>query len=249
MHFLVYLCLLWFCEVFGQAPTVPFNLINTFNHDSTSFTEGFLWHEDLIYESAGMYGQSKLFKYNLTSGQILKQKPVAAQFFAEGLSVVISSNGKPTLYQLTWREDVVFHYDLETFDLINSFTNTEQEGWGLTNNGTHLVMSTGSPYLYFINPTTFQVVGSVLVKDGTRSIRNINELEYINGEIWANIWLTNKVARINPNTGVVIAWLDCTSLKPHNRGNEMNGIAYDNVNDRIFITGKNWPSIFEIKLQ
>jgi len=221
---------------------VQFQVVNAFPHDRTSFTEGLLYHEGYFYESAGLYGQSSLRKVNVSSGAVLQHMAVDNRYFAEGLAL-----HNDVLYQLEWKAQVVFKYDRNTFQPLERETNPELEGWGLTSNGTSLIMSTGSSRIYFLDPVSFTVVRTIDVKDGTNPVRNLNELEYIKGEIWANVWLTNKIVRINPDTGVIKSAIDCTSIKPvGNSVQEFNGIAYDSDNDRIFVTGKKWPTIFEI---
>jgi len=237
MKSLLFLFAILFSVGWG-APTVPFEVVNRYPHDTGSFTEGLLYYNGVIYESAGLYGQSSLRKVNLTSGEVLQRIDVPPSFFAEGLVLFHDA-----LFQMTWKENVVFKYDRETFELLNTFSNP-YDGWGLTTDGTSLIMSTGSSHIYFVDPTDFTVKNSITVTNSGSPVRNLNELEYINGEIWANVWLTNKIVRIDPTTGNVNSVLDFTSIKT--RGAEFNGIAFDSVNQRIFVTGKYWPTLFEI---
>jgi len=226
----------------GTAPLLGYKVINTYPHDIHAFTEGLFFYDDFMYESTGLYGGSSLRKVNVTTGTPVKQISINKTYFAEGCTIFDNQ-----IFQLTWREDVVFQYNWETFAVTETFTNPETEGWGLTQNGTHLIMSTGSSYLYFLDPYDFEVLGNVSVVNGNRGVSNLNELEYINGEVWANVWMTNKIVKINPWTGLVTGIIDFTNIKPR-RGQEFNGIAYDSVNNRTFVTGKNWPSLFEVEV-
>lgn len=171
----------------------------------------------------------------------MQSQSIGSQYFGEGLTLFNNH-----LYQLTWKENVAFQYDLASLQLIQTFSNPH-EGWGLTNNGTHILMSTGSANIYFVDPETFTVVNIIRVLNGGNPVTYLNELEFINGKIWANIWLTKRVAIINPNNGNVDAIVDFSSIRPPS-GNEMNGIAYDAEGDRIFVTGKNWPTMYHIEL-
>jgi glutamine cyclotransferase len=167
------------------------------------------------------------------------------QDFGEGIAIVNN-----TIIQLTWQSHIGFIYDKTTFALLGNFS-YPTEGWGLTFDGTHLIMSDGSNNLYFLDPTTFQRTGQIQVHDGNTTVVNINELEYINGDVYANIWQTNTIAIINPETGQVKAWIDLTGLPCENTSNPgavLNGIAYDQKNDRLFVTGKDWPSLYQINL-
>jgi len=248
------------------SPSVPWRLVGTYSHDSTSFTEGILIHDGFIYESAGLYRKSRIFRDNLvemdsTDPTPRISLPLADKYFAEGLSLFVQPDGNVSLFQLTWKEKAVFKYQLNEgqiqpsslFSLQDTFNNPATEGWGLTTNGSHLIMSTGASELLIMDPVDFKVVGSVQVRDGTSTVININELEYIPtlNEVWANIWLTNKVIRIDLETGNVLSYLDCSSLKRSQprSAQEMNGIAYDHNSDMILLTGKNWNAIYHIQLE
>ncbi len=174
---------------------------------------------------------------------VQKQFSLPSQYFAEGLTVV---NG--SLVQLTWQENIGFIYDKETFGLLGNFS-YDTEGWGLTYNGSELIMSDGSSNLYFLNPITFQKVGELSVHDGNTSVANINELEYVNGDVFANIWLQQKIAIINPQTGTVKGWIDLTGIfQSSNLDDVLNGIAYDSATGRLFVTGKDWPNLYQITI-
>jgi len=218
--------------------------VTTYPHDRTSFIEGFFYYDGYFYESSGLYGDSSVRRVNISDGAVLQSRDVDSQYFGEGLALFGNY-----LYQLEWRARIVFVYDRDTLTPIRNFQNPASEGWGLTTDGTHLIMSVGTSRIYFLDPVSFTVVRYIDVKDGSNLVRNLNELEYINGEIWANVWLTNKIVRINPDTGVIKSIIDCTSLKPSNGySQEFNGIAYDSENNRIWVTGKKWPTIFEIRV-
>jgi glutaminyl-peptide cyclotransferase len=223
-----------------------FRIINTYPHDRTAFTEGLIYSDGFLYESTGLYGQSTLRKVDLTTGRVLQSSSLASQYFGEGLTL-----WQDSLIQLTWQTHLGFVYARDTFKLMSSFTYTT-EGWGLTNDGSRLIMSDGTSTMHFLDPATFQVNGSIQVKDKGIPVVNINELEYVNGKIYANIWMTDKIAIINPATGDVESWIDLTGLLPPFANpvavDVLNGIAYDSVGKRLFVTGKLWPLLFEIEL-
>jgi len=205
-----------------------------------------IFDKGALYESTGGLGASYLRRVDLQTGNVLQQYQLPSEYFGEGLTVV---NGR--LIQLTWLNHIGFVYDEDTFALLGNFTYTT-EGWGLTYNGSDLVMSDGSSTLYFLDPTTYQTVGQVTVKDGNTPITNLNELEYVNGDIYANVWHTQKIAIINPQTGQVKGWLDLTSIYQPDLSSSpdavLNGIAYDQQTGHLFVTGKDWPNLYEIKV-
>ena len=218
-----------------------YKIVNTYPHDTSAYTEGLVFSNNSLYESTGE--QSSLRHVNLTSGEVLREFRLPSEYFGEGLTLV---DGK--LLQLTWQNGIGFIYDVETFDLLGNFSITTQ-GWGLTYDGSNLIMSDGTSKLYFLNPATYEVVGQVSVKDGNNSVTNINELEYINGDVYANIWMTQKIAIINPQTGQVKGWIDLTGIYQAPGYDEvLNGIAYDKQADRLFVTGKYWPNLYEVKI-
>jgi glutamine cyclotransferase len=198
-----------------------------------------------LYESSGLYGRSALYKKDLKSGKTLQEIRLGPRFFGEGCAAV---GGK--IYQLTWKEQTGFVYDLNTFREIGQFT-YKGEGWGLTTDGRHLIMSNGSAALTVLDPVSFRVLKTIDVRDGDRPINALNELEYIKGEIWANVFMQDVIVRISPKTGKVLGWLDMNPLYKHLDGyrdlDVLNGIAYDAKTDRIFVTGKLWPAVFEMK--
>ncbi len=240
----------------GVAEAVPvagYQVVNVFNHDRDAFTQGLFFHDGHLFESTGQYGESTLRKVELTTGKVLKRHAVPKEFFAEGTTLL---NGK--IYQLTWQEGTAFVYDLD-FKLLKEFRYAG-EGWGLTSDGRQLIMSDGTHVIRFIDPETFETMKTVTVKDEKgRVIPKLNELEYINGEIWANIWHSetlgkpNHIARIDPQTGKLNGWVNLQGISPEDVArdpeNTLNGIAYDPVGNRIFVTGKQWQRLFEIRLK
>ena len=216
-------------------------------HDPASFTQGLLYADGVLYESAGLYGQSTLRKLEIESGAVLLEEHLDAQYFAEGLTLL---DGK--LYQLTWKENKGFIYDPQDFRQLGTFTYST-EGWGLTTDGSSLILSDGSANLYFIDPKTMQTSRTLLVSLDGAPLERLNELEFIRGEIYANIWYKDLIVRINPESGEVIGMIDCSILREGQDAplpkDVLNGIAYDAQGDRLFITGKNWPWIYEVSLE
>jgi len=231
----------------ARVPTYSYEVINTYPHDPGAFTQGLVFHQGLLYESTGLNGSSSLRRVELETGKVLKIVPISAQFFAEGLALF---NGR--LYQLTWQNQQGFVYDLDSFNLLGGFRYAG-EGWGLTHNGRSLIMSDGTSQIRFTNPDTFEIQRTITVQDNGREITQLNELEYVKGEIYANIWQTDRVARVDPNSGRVTAWINLSGLlSPEDRArgaDVLNGIAYDEASDRLFVTGKFWPKLFEIRLK
>lgn len=231
----------------GQARQVSYEVVNSYPHDPTSFTQGLLWHNGGFCESTGQYGQSKLRRLEFPSGKVLKETSLSPELFGEGLALVDSR-----LVQLTWKSHRGFVYDLNSFRLLQEFT-YDTEGWGLTYDGKNLILSDGSSDLFYLDPETFKPVKKLAVKMNGRPIRELNELEFIDGEIWANVWQTDLILRIDPSTGQVTSFLELQGiLAPSDKtGSEdvLNGIAYDAEHKRIFVTGKLWPRIFEIKIK
>jgi glutamine cyclotransferase len=228
------------------APVQSYKIIATFPHDTTSFTQGLVFASDgQLYESTGLEGESTLRRVDIATGRTVQKVDVPRPYFAEGLAMVGDE-----LLQLTWRHKLGFVYDRTTFKQKRTFSyNTE--GWGIAYDGTsRLVMSDGSDALTFLDPKTFAVTKTLRVQDAGRPVGNLNELEWIEGEIWANVWMTDRIARISPNTGDVNASIDLSSLFPRTQrtppADELNGIAYDKATRRIYITGKKWPRLYQI---
>lgn len=227
-------------------PTYSYQIINQYPHDPAAFTQGLLWHDGYLYEATGLYGESSLRRVSLEEGQVVQRVPLADEFFGEGLVL-----WQEQLIQITWREQTAVRFDLETFAEVGRFSYSG-EGWGITHDGRRLIMSDGSHTLTFRNPETFAELGQLPVLAGNTAVVRLNELEYIDGEIWANIWQTDRIARIDPATGQVTAWVDLTGLRPADSQTDpdavLNGIAYDAANGRLFVTGKRWPTLYEIQL-
>jgi glutamine cyclotransferase len=229
-----------------KAPISSIKVINIYPHDSKAFTQGLLYYNGYLYESTGLNGKSTLRKIDIKSGKILQEFKLNQKYFAEGIT--ISAN---KIYQLTWQNNIVFVYDLLSFKLLNNFS-YPGEGWGITTVEKNLFKSNGTAVIDCIDPEHFTVVRKINVHDGKTAISNLNELEFIRGEIWANIFMENIIARISPLTGEVLGWVDLSplyDLLPVNcRVDVLNGIAYDQDNNRIFVTGKFWPKTFEVKV-
>ncbi len=237
----------------GPVPVDTYEVVKSYKHDPDAFTQGLVIHNGVFYESDGEYGESNVRKVEIDTGKVLQKQDLAEDYFAEGLTIL---NDK--IYQITWRENTAFQYDLN-LKLIKEFR-YPGDGWGLTNDGTNLIMSDGTQVIYFVNPETFEKIRTIVVKDETgRPITKLNELEYVKGEIWANIWHSeeigkpNYIARISPQDGRLLGWIDLQGISPddvkRDTENVLNGIAYDAASDRLFVTGKNWKSIFEIKVK
>jgi glutaminyl-peptide cyclotransferase len=250
----IFLCLLLasifiFVAAFS-AETKPiaygYRIIHTYPHDPKAFTQGLIYLDGYLYESTGLQGQSTLRKVDLLTGKVLQRYGLAPDIFGEGLT-----NWKNTLVQLTWKKQIGFVYDRATFHLLHTFHYTG-EGWGLTQDGVHIIMSDGSSSLRFWDPQTFQEVKRIVVADGGVEVHDLNELEYIHGQIYANVWQTDLIAIISPRNGHVTAWIDLGGLRPASvQGNSdavLNGIAFDAARNRLFVTGKLWPKLFEIQL-
>jgi glutamine cyclotransferase len=230
----------------ASVPVYKFKILNIYPHDQNAFTQGLFFEEGFLYEGTGLNGQSALRKINLKTGDILKIHKLPQEFFGEG---IVLYNDK--IIQLTWKSHVGFVYDKNSFKLLGTFF-YPTEGWGITYDGKQLIMSDGTANLYFLNPETLKVTRRIEVRDQNIPVTKLNELEYVRGEIFANVWLTNRIARIDPQSGRVTGWIDLKGLSPFkDSDNEMkalNGIAYDANNNRLFVTGKLWPNIYEIKL-
>ncbi len=230
----------------ASTPVESVEVLNSWPHDPGAFTQGLVFHEGRLLESTGLYGQSTLRQVELETGQVLLSVPVSAEYFAEGLTLF---GGQ--LLQLTWQAERGFVYRLEDFTRTGEFT-YRGEGWGLTHDGARLILSDGTSRLRFLDPATFAVVGTLDVSDARGPVQRLNELEWVRGQIWANIWQTDRIARIDPASGHVISYLDLTGLLSTADQQEqgvdvLNGIAFDPVADRIFVTGKLCPRLFEIR--
>jgi glutamine cyclotransferase len=238
----------------GRAQQVPrsapasygYRVVASYHHDSNAFTQGLVYRDGVLYESTGLEGRSSLRKVELATGRVLQQRQVAPAYFAEGLT-----DWRGRLIQLTWQSNVAFVYDLATFAPVATFS-YEGEGWGLTHDRTRLIMSDGSADLRFLDPATFRETKRITVRDRGEPVSELNELEMVKGEIFANVWQTDRICRIDPATGRVVGWIDLGGLLPpaERAGVDvLNGIAYDAEHDRLFVTGKLWPKLFEIELE
>jgi glutamine cyclotransferase len=222
---------------------MTYEVVATHPHDREAFTQGLVYRRGTLYESTGLNGHSSLREVDLETGAVRRRVDVDQQYFAEGLAEL---GGR--LYQLTWRQGRAFVYDAASFGLAGSFR-YEGEGWGLTDDGRSLVMSDGTNVIRFLDPETFAVRRTIQVSNAGRPVTNVNELEYIDGQLYANVWLTDTIIRIDPQSGWVTATIDMRGLLPPDSGNAdvLNGIAYDAEGGRIFITGKLWPRLFEVR--
>ena len=230
------------------VPKYGYQIVNIWPHDSNAFTQGLILMDGKLLESTGQEGRSSLRSVELETGKILKKVAVPEPYFAEGITVL---NGK--VYQLTWQHQLGFIYDSQTFEKVGQF-NYNGEGWGLTTDGKSLILSDGSNRLKFIDPSNFQVTKTITVLDGKSPVNQLNELEFVQGEIYANIWHNDRIAAIDPQSGRVNSWIDLTGLMSKEELRQepeavLNGIAYDQANNKLFVTGKLWPRLFEIRVK
>jgi len=227
-------------------PVYTYKVINAYPHDRSAFTEGLVFEDGVLYEGTGLHEYSTLRRVELETGEILQIRELSSQFFGEGVTLYGNK-----IIQLTWQSHIGFVYDKYTFKLLQEF-NYPDEGWGITHNGKHLIMSDGTETLHFLDPETFEEISQIEVYANNIPVTRINELEYIQGKIYANIWQTERIARIDPLTGQVTGWIDLKGILSPEDDSEtvdvLNGIAYDAENDRLFVTGKYWPKLFEIEL-
>jgi glutamine cyclotransferase len=223
-----------------------YKIVNTFHHDREAFTQGLVFENGVLYEGTGIPGRSELRKVELQTGAVLQKYKLPDKYFGEGITIF-----KDRIVQLTYQSNVGFVYDKDSFELLREFS-YPTEGWGITHNDTHLIMSDGTPMLYFLDPETLTQINRRMVLEQDRPVWGLNELEYVNGEIYANVWPTDRIVRIVPETGKVVGWIDMKGLlAPEDHGEEvdvLNGIAYDPDSKRLFMTGKFWPKLFEVKL-
>jgi glutamine cyclotransferase len=220
-------------------------VVAVYPHDRNAFTQGLVVHDGKLLEGTGQYGASSLRRVDIASGRVERLLPLGAAYFGEGITVL-----GDRIYQLTWQNRLGFIYDVESFDPRGTFR-FDGEGWGLTNDGEHLILSDGTASLRFIDPETFNVVRTITARENGQPLTRLNELEYVGGEIWANIWYDDRIARLSPADGTLLGWIDLAALyPPSQRGSNdvLNGIAYEAQTRRLFVTGKNWPQLFEIKV-
>ena len=231
----------------APAPVQGYQIVRVYPHARDAFTQGLVYLDGFLYESTGLNGASSVRKVDLASGAVLQRVDLDGRYFGEGLTA-----WGPNLVQLTWRSGVGFVYDRRTLRQRQTFR-YRGEGWGLTHDGRRLIMSDGTAVLRFLDPLTFAQAQELRVHDAGRPVTRLNELEYVRGEIYANVWPTDRIARISPETGQVLGWIDLSGLlTPAERTStvgELNGIAYDAQRDRLFVTGKRWPKLFEIRVR
>ena len=229
-----------------SVPVDGYRVVRTYPHDRNAFTQGLVYLDGVLYESTGLNGRSSLRSVELASGRVLQSRPVSAEYFAEGLAFLQNK-----LFQLTWQNGVAFVYDRMSFRPLATLK-YPGEGWGLTTDGQHLILSDGSPTLRFLDPATFRELKRITVSDRGRPVSQLNELEWVKGEIYANVWQTDRLVRISPSTGRVLGWVDLTGLltdaERYSGVDVLNGIAYDAQGDRLFVTGTLCPKLFEIKI-
>ena len=245
---------LFFMFAFGGCATkqpehpieYTYEIVHTYPHDPSAFTQGLVYLDGVLYEGTGMWEESSIRKVKLETGEVLEKREVPGEYFGEGIVV-----WKDRLLELTWKNQKGFVYDLATFAPKGGFS-YPGEGWGLTTDGQRVIMSDGTAELRFWDPETLREIGRVTVTDEGRPVARLNELEWVKGEVYANIWQTDRIARIDPRTGRVAGWIDLRGLltvqERSNPEQVLNGIAYDAKGDRLFVTGKRWPKLFEIRV-
>ncbi len=230
----------------SAPPVLSFRVLACHPHDPEAFTQGLVYRDGALLESTGLNGRSTVRRVQIETGRVVHKRDVSRRYFAEGLTELSGE-----LFQLTWESGVAFVYDAQTFALRRTMT-YRGEGWGLTHDGSHLILSDGSETLQFLEPHSFEVVRTLVVREGSHPITRLNELEFVQGHLLANVWLTDRIAVIDVATGEVAAWLDLSALEPRPRGRPanavLNGTAYDPVGNRLFVTGKLWPTLFEIEV-
>lgn len=235
----------------GDAPVVKAEVLAEYPHDSSAFCQGLVVRNGALVESTGRLGQSRLRRVDPESGRVLKEIKLRDDIFAEGITIFNND-----LIQLTWRNREIYIWDADTFEYrrtlpLKSVDRELREGWGITHDGQQLILSDGSHTLRFIDPTSFRLIRRLIVREGRKTIRNLNELEWVNGEILANVWYDRRIARIDPESGQVRAWIDMQHAVPaavrRDREAVLNGIAWDPESERLYVTGKNWPSLFVIR--
>lgn len=235
----------------GPAPETPrsisYSIVNTYRHDTSSFIQGLTVYDGKLYEGTGNYGESHLMQVDLKTGTAQKKVALDAKYFGEGITIL-----RDTIYQLTWKEKTVLVYTLKDFKKVKEFP-INTEGWGITTNGQELIVSDGTSNLYYYNPATFQLLRTQSITEGGSLSYNLNELEYIDGFIYANQWQAPYILKIDPGSGSIVGKVDLTNIWNQVKAKDPavdvpNGIAYDSASKKIYITGKNWPELYEIEL-
>jgi glutamine cyclotransferase len=228
-----------------SLPTFGYTVVAAYPHDRDAFTQGLQYVDGILYEGTGLNGRSSIRRVQLETGTVIQRRELPQEYFGEGITLF-----KSQLYQLTYQSGIAFTYDAKTFTLVKTFR-YQGEGWGLTHDGTNLIMSDGTDSVRFLDPETFAERRRLRVTAGGTAVKRLNELEMVKGELFANVWMTDFVARIDPKSGKVTGWIDLTGLlSPRERQSTdvLNGIAYDAARDRLFVTGKLWPRLFEIRI-
>ncbi|MDY6835584.1 MAG: glutaminyl-peptide cyclotransferase [Chloroflexota bacterium] len=244
------ICLIIGCGEDTSTAELPiyfsYRVVEVYPHDHESFTQGLVFEDGMLYEGTGRRGKSSLRRVELETGNTLQTRRLSPEFFGEGIAII-----EDRIIQLTWKSNVGFVYSKEDFELLRQF-HYPWEGWGLTYDGEYLIMSDGTEILHFLDPLTFEEVRSIEVLDGVNCVSMLNELEYVDGEVYANVWNTDLIARISSETGQVLGWIDLQGLLTEQDRSlpvdVLNGIAYDAEMDRLFVTGKLWPKLFQIEL-
>lgn len=230
----------------GGIPEYGYEIVHVYPHDPLAYTQGLFYLNGLLYEGTGLNGRSSIRKVRLETGEVLEKHEIGEEYFGEGIT-----NWKDRLLEITWRSETGFIYDLASFATRGQFS-YPGEGWGLTQDGKRIIMSDGTPELRFWDPETLRELGRVMVTDDGRPVPELNELEWIKGEVYANVYQTDRIARIDPSSGKVVGWINLAGiLSAADRDRQvdvLNGIAYDAKGDRLFVTGKLWPKLFEIRL-
>ncbi len=229
----------------SDVPIYTYEVMDRYPHDSTAWTQGLIYQDGVLYESTGLKGSSSLRRVDLATGKVLQSHALDSEWFAEGITAI---DGR--IFQLTWQDGIGFVYDKGTFEEKQRWSYSG-EGWGITYDGTHLIMSDGTATLRFLDPDTFKTIKTLDISDSVGPVKRLNELEYINGEIYANVWQLDRIARISPQTGAVTGWIDLSGLlssEEARNADVLNGITYDPATGRLLITGKYWPTLFVITL-
>jgi glutaminyl-peptide cyclotransferase len=227
------------------TPMSTYQVVKSYPHDRQAFTQGLVYLDGVFYEGTGLNGQSSIRKVKVETGEVLQQRRIDDKYFGEGIAVWGN-----TLVQLTWQSETGFVYDRDTFEPLKTF-GYKGEGWGLTHDGARLIMSDGSATIRFLDPQSLKETGRITVRDGGMPIGNLNELEFVKGELYANVYMTDRIVRFSPTTGQVTGWIDLTGLLSAREAvgaDVLNGIAYDAAGDRLFVTGKLWPRVFEVRV-
>jgi len=253
LSFVVLLCgivlyLIWWQVPPREAVQAKFEVVNEYPHDSDAYCQGLVIDGGQLYEGTGKYGESSLRRVTLETGEVLTKRTLDRRYFGEGITI-----WQDKIFQLTWKERTAIVYDKQSLRPTGETFRYQGEGWGLTTDGKSLIMSDGTSVLRFLDPQTFRVSRRLTVQDGRRRVTNLNELEFVNGEIFANVWQKDEILRISPRNGAVLGRIDLTELRNRLQNADdaevLNGIAYDKEHDRMFVTGKNWPTIFEIRIK